>query len=403
MTQVQLAPHKQPKQDAPSFETRWVQGVSSDWPVSTGRKTFLGAAWFDAWAQAYVPSSNWTGPVETLLVTRAGAAQGALVVAKQPVSGLSIHSVAGFYQPYRSFLTTEVPEDSQAIAHMAASAIHDKTDIHVLRLGFAEETDRDVIMLVGQLAQKGWLMHEELATWAVRTHLRPDMETFEREVVTKSMVKDVKARIKRLERDHGSAYEIKTFGADADWTQLIEDFASIERRSWLKNEDGDLRFASEQPRKMWSRFLASDVGRKAAVAQVIYIKGQPMSFAFALGTERELVAIANQYDTSVKSYSTGSILYQRMFRDAIAAGQKVVHLGGGDDGYKARWGARPEIPIRNYTFFRPSYRGMALYAALGLKTMADSFKRAIAPKRAPEAEEKTAEAATPPATTKDAS
>src|SRR5262249_28602512 len=160
------------------------------------------------------------------------------------------------------------------------------------------------------------------------------------------------------------------------WGRCLADLAQIEKSSWLAKKNGDYRFVGPQLEKMWSAFLGCEAGRRHAHAQVLYMKDEPVSFTFAVTTDDEVYVLANQYDEKVKTFSTGSILYRSLFRDAIAAGVKVVNLGGGNAGYKARWGAAAEIPLRDYTFFRPSLRGKALYAAFGARSMAQAIRRA---------------------------
>ena len=93
--------------------------------------------------------------------------------------------------------------------------------------------------------------------------------------------------------------------------------------------------------------------------------------------------LANQYDEEVSSYNTGVILYHRVFAAAFDKGVTLMHLGGGDSGYKSRWGATATRVLRDWVVCCPSMRGRALYTALSMRTLATELR----PKKAPPSSE----------------
>jgi CelD/BcsL family acetyltransferase involved in cellulose biosynthesis len=101
---------------------------------------------------------------------------------------------------------------------------------------------------------------------------------------------------------------------------------------------------------------------------LMYFRGEPVSFCFCLDCADMRHVVANHYAEHVRGYSTGSVLYRHMFRDAVESGViRRVNIGMGDSGYKSRWGAQPSFALVDWIAFRPGARGRLLDLAQRLR------------------------------------
>jgi CelD/BcsL family acetyltransferase involved in cellulose biosynthesis len=105
-----------------------------------------------------------------------------------------------------------------------------------------------------------------------------------------------------------------------------------------------------------------------ACAWLMYFDRVPVSFCFCLDCGDTRHIIANHYAEHVQRYSTGSVLYLHVFRDAVESPAiRSVNIGAGDSGYKTRWGARPSFQLIDWIAFRPGAGGRLLELANRLR------------------------------------
>jgi CelD/BcsL family acetyltransferase involved in cellulose biosynthesis len=329
-------------------------------------------AWWTAWAAAYLGQSHWRGPLRAIVARDgAGAAAGVLPLATLRVARLDLPALGGFYQPYRTLPL------AHAASREAALALADAVDAGgaaAVRLGGCEEPDEGVLAFLKRLRTRGWAVHEETKGYVYALPLPPTFADFEAGL-HKRLLHNIRYYDRKMRKD--VQVEHRLFHAcDADeWGRAVGELGAIEDRSWLHTKGGDKRFSGAANARFWTTLLADADVSRAARAWVLYFDGKPVSFTFALDSGGTRFVLANHYDEAVAVYTTGSILYHRLFADAYEQKLSLVHLGGGDSGYKARWGAGAARVLRDYVACRPSLKGRALFTALTLRSLAQQLRK----------------------------
>ena len=185
--------------------------------------------------------------------------------------------------------------------------------------------------------------------------------------------KSLRSNVQYYERKLGreGALEIRCIrGPDnPSWQTVVDDLGSIERCSWQFREGGRLRFHGKRNAEFWRNLLVDNRFGQVAAAWVMHFNGEPVSFCFCLDCGDIRYILANNYAESVHRYSTGSVLYKHVFRDAIESGAiRRINIGLGDPGYKSRWSAQPAFDLVDWIAFRPGLRGGALDLAWRLRS-----------------------------------
>ena len=330
------------------------------------------AAWWQAWAAAYLDQERWRGPLRTVVVRDgAGTIAGALPLATLRVAGYRLTACAGFYQPYRTVL---VARDQVREAGVAlADAVAQLEPAPGLRLAGCGDPDAGVQALLRRLREHGWAIYEEPTGSAYTAPLPATVEELEARL-GHHLLHNVRYYERKMQRDGRVEHRLFHDAAPDAWARAVADLAAIEERSWMGVRGGDPRFAGAANARFWGTLLADRDASRAAHAFILYFDRRPVSFVFALDSGATRFVIANQYDESMHAYRTGSILYRRLFVDAIEKRRTLVHLGRGDTGYKAHWGAEPTRAMRDYVACRPTLSGRALFAALTLRHAAEQLR-----------------------------
>lgn len=169
----------------------------------------------------------------------------------------------------------------------------------------------------------------------------------------------------------GNAF-IKHFKEENLDIELVDELAKIESQAWV-NSGGSPRFLGTCNEKFWKELLQDALFCKFVTCWVLYYTNKPVSFCFAIDSGAYRYVLANSYIEEVSKYSTGLILYKEMLEDAFLKKIKVVNLGTGDSGYKARWGAKI-IPhqISSYQILRPGVIGWAYATFFKMKNVVKS-------------------------------
>lgn len=320
---------------------------------------FVTAAWIDAWGKRFLPYRNWLPPLRYLTVRSGdGQLRAVFPFATQKQSGISVASLGGLYWPFRSPI---IPESSEAdvFEALASAFTHSRTTL-ALRYGPVPETHPGIAGLNLALVKQGWRMHRfKLGeTYAVRLpdtwqqfehrlgkNLRTNIDYYERK-----MRREGELEIRRIQNTGGPS-----------WSEAVRDLGMVEAKSWQCREGGTLRFLGERNRTFWAG-LPPDSGTGGGFSVwLMYFNGEPVSFCFCLDCADIRYIVANNYAEQVHGYSTGSVLYKHVFRDAIESGiSRSVNIGMGDSGYKSRWGATPSFQLVDWIAFRPGVRGRVL-------------------------------------------
>jgi len=325
-------------------------------------KSFLSAAWFEHWSRSYLPLNGWRGPVLYLVARgRDGALIGLAPFARQQRAGVSFTSLGGYYSPFRSIVLAGAARE--AAAEGLAETLSERTICVALRFGPIPTDDADIAALNIALAKRGWKLHAIPAGTAMAVDLPATWDAFERQLGKGLRTKS--AYYERKMQREGSV-DIREFlgGSNTDWASVIADLGSVEEQSWLVSKAGNLRFLGERNHRFWVGLLSQSEAGDHARLWLMYFRGSPVSFCFAMDYGRVRYVLANQYAASVRSYRTGSVLYRYMFRNAIdSRAISAINIGAGDSGYKSRWGAKPSFGLENWVAFPPGVRGSLLALA----------------------------------------
>lgn len=326
---------------------------------------FATAAWFASWAETFLPFQDWVPPMRYVSVRDdAGVLRAVFPVATQRKSVVSVASLGGFYWPYRAAALPPdaSPQVCDALAHALKS-----TSSFAVRYGPVAATDGGIARLNEALQRNGWNVRgtDLGATYAVE--LPGTWEEYE-ERLSKKLRWNIRYYERKMAREGELEIECLKSTAGERWSKVVEDLGRIESMSWQQRANGKARFVGEPNRSFWTKLLAQTPFGSMAAVWVIRFNGQPVSFCFCLDCGDTRHILANHYADGVRDYSTGTILYGYVFRDAIASGTlKRINIGIGDSGYKSAWGATPSFTLMDYLAFRPGAGGRLLALATRLR------------------------------------
>jgi Acetyltransferase (GNAT) domain len=327
-------------------------------------KAFLTAAWFEHWSRSFLPLNSWCGPL-SYLVARGhdGALIGLAPFAMQKKAGIKFTSLGGYYSPFRSIVLADSAR--HVAAENLAVALSESADCFALRYGPVRADDEDFAALNAALVKRGWRLNAMPAGATVAVDLPTTWDAFERRLGRKLRVSSAYYE-RKMQRE--GVVVIREFSGSnkVDWSGVIADLGHVEAQSWLVSETGNLRFLGDRNHRFWLGLLSQSEAGDHVRVWLMYWRGSPVSFCFAMDYGYVRYVLANQYSEAVRNYRTGSILYRYMFRDAIESGTvSTINIGAGDSGYKSRWGANPSFRLKNWLAFPPGVRGRLL--DLGLR------------------------------------
>jgi len=342
----------------------------ADWAaISAGvdeEQRFLDKNWFESWSEAYLPKPRMQGPVQYLVTRDAqGEALGALPFVVVRVAGLRILSLAGFYYPLRGIPMHAEHRDE--VCRSMAATLRSYRGAAALRLGPVEDEDASVRALVEALGAHGW--SRQIVDHGPQ-QIVPLAATFDEFSfgLGQNLRRNIRKGVNRMRREGET--EVKAFrGLPAgEWDRVIEDLALVEARSWLAHGAGEPRFLGESNLRFWKRLLRDPRTGRNAGAWLLYHKGEPVAFSFAIDSGGCRYNFAGQHAEAVDRYGTGWIVDNDLFRDAIDGhGLKSVNLGDGWAHYKCRWGAVAGARLLDYIAFPPSVRGRLFHLAMRLR------------------------------------
>lgn len=351
----------------PPRDDEWQRLASALSPDSR----FATAAWIRAWGESFLPYHNWLPPLRYLTVRAAdGQLRAVFPFATQKQFGISVASLGGFYWPFRSPI---IPESSGAETFNAlANAFTSSWMTLALRYGPVREMHPAIAGFNAALENRGWRVHRFRLGETYSVNLPDTWQQFEH-----SLGKNLRTNTYYYERKIRREGELEircirdTTGPS--WSETIRDLGVIEGKSWQRREGGQLRFFGERNQAFWTSLLSESGFGSMVSVWLMYFRGEPVSFCFCLDCADMRHIVANNYAEHVHGYSTGSVLYRYVLRDAVESGTiRTVNIGMGDSGYKSRWGARPSFQLVDWIAFRPGARGRLLDFALRMR---QAFKK----------------------------
>jgi hypothetical protein len=320
---------------------------------------FATGAWIRAWGKSFLPHENWFPPLRYLTVRGTdGQLRAVFPFATQKKFGISFASLGGFYWPFRSPI---IPESSRAETFSAlADAFTDSWRTIALRYGPVRETHPAIVSFNAALENRGWRVHRFTLGKTYSVSLPDTWQQFEN-----SLGRNLRTNTYYYERKMRREGELEircirnTTGAS--WARTIHDLGVVEGKSWQRTEGAQLRFFGERNQGFWTSLLCESGFGNIVSVWLMYFKGEPVSFCFCLDCAPVRHILANTYAENVRAYSTGSVLYMHVFRDAVESRIiRRVNIGMGDSGYKTRWGAQPSFELVDWIAFRPGVRGRLL-------------------------------------------
>ena len=291
-----------------------------------------------------------------------GALIGLAPLARQKRAGVMFTSLGGYYSPFRSIvLASGARRDA---AECLAAALSESAGCTALRYGPVPMEDEDVAALNAALVKMGWRLQAMPAGATMAVDLPTTWDAFERRLGRKLRINSAYYE-RKMQREGGLVIREISGNGRVDWSQVIADLGRVEEKSWLVSGAGTLRFLGDRNYRFWLGLLSQSEAGNHARVWLMYLGNAPVSFCFAMDYGGVRYVLANQYAETVRNFSTGSVLYRHMFRDAIESGAiGRVNVGTGDSGCKRRWGAAPSFGLKNWLAFPPGFYGSLLDLAL---------------------------------------
>lgn len=320
---------------------------------------FYDSSWLAAWRDSFLPGKGWSGPVEVHKAIHDGVELGHLAFAWQSLSVLKIRSLAGFYWPFRTAVLNQ-PEHASMFATTLSAQFARKAPGAVLRLGPISLADKVIATLISNLTGHGWKALHRKTGAAFALNLPESFRTLE-STVSKSLLKNIDYLRRRLTKEQGPI-DIERHVLNAESSDLLKTLSTLERRTWVAEHGGDLKFVGDQNEKFWATLGQAEGRRSKAVVWLLRCNQQAVAFSAHIETADTMYIIANGYDEQWKQFSPGSILTHRIFSESCGRIRRV-DWGQGDSGYKQRWGAKPDAALADVMLFRPGIVGGLMYLA----------------------------------------
>jgi CelD/BcsL family acetyltransferase involved in cellulose biosynthesis len=326
---------------------------------------FLAHGWWQAWADATLPTGNWRGPLR-LAVARDpdGVVLAVLPCAEQVMLGLSVLSLAGNYKPFRSWLIAAdaPPETASSIARFLAR----DADARAFRMGPVETSRPEIQILKRALDDAGWLFCRINHAADHLIDLPADLEAYAAMLPARKF-KRIRAKKNRLKK-LGEVRIVCHRDLDpAGWTQAIEEAGRVERSSWFSRLDADLTYADPKMAAFWQRYLSDPEASRGTSLWTLYLEDRPIAYTVMLHVGTCSYGLTGAYDEEFRDYSPGKMIDAEAITVCLEQGIEVIHLGQGDSGYKADWGANRQEPLDDWIAFPPSAAGRLLHLAARAK------------------------------------
>jgi len=352
------------------LKTAWEECVLA----SPESERFLTSEWAQHWARTLGSTCPWTG--KGLLFTEQ-TAEGKIVAILPLVFGskghLRVVTPAGFYQPFRWFVC--IPEfASQAIPRLVDAICDHRHVWDLLRIfPYYATTPERVLFLDSLKARFAAVRVTERGRTIVNT-LADSYEHYAR----MDSVKKIEYYGRRLANT--APYSIRHFCNPTDdaVTNLLDGLRTIEAKSWLPREQGNLRFVSDASRRFWESLIATSLSpRQQLNAWILYVRDAPVAFRFCIVSGTTSYMIANQYDDAYSDFRPGWLLYLQELAYDCAHGIRRIDMGPGDGHYKERWGGKQDAMQLEITVFSPTWTGRLADGVYAITRQWQEFRTGI--------------------------
>lgn len=335
----------------------FVKNISPD-------QQFLNRDWYSAWESNHLIHEHPKSHVEYLsFFDGDNNLQGTFPHVKFSKIGLKILSVAGLYYPFRSILFSSgyVSDCAQAFV----DTIHENHRNNIIRIGPTVEDELANRMIKDLFLARDWKCHEVDRGNTLVISLPETIDKY-RESLGKKFTKKLERRKKSLSKLGKLEFVKYNNCSDEVWESVINECASVEKRSWLSvDKDAELRIFENS--EFWKHYLRSGDSRHRVVVWLALLNGKPIAYSFAIDSGDRRYSFSGHYDKEYKKYGVGIIVDGCMFEDAISEGIKSVDMGTGEAEYKSRWGAKIDSRIVDYIFLPPNIIGRTIYSGLKLR------------------------------------
>jgi Acetyltransferase (GNAT) domain len=337
--------------------------TAAEWESLRGRINpefrFLGEQWLEPWREHLQYEGSWNGQFRYLVARdENGVVLGAIPIAVQRKSRLSLLSLAGPYLPIRGFpvATEAVGSVSRALAHY----LTEHPPSTMMRMAPIPGWDPVTTHIMSTLEERGWRLRTTHDARRQVISLPTRFEEYEAERKG-SRWSTISRRERKMQREQEAKLSLFTTETCQDWEPVVRAMGQVELQSWLPQKHGDMWFVREADQRFWTQVLSAPQRDLAARAWVLDWGANPVAFNFNFDTGPCRYHIAAHYAEAASSYSPGAILMKHMVRDAIERGLTFIDMGGGDPGYKAYWGSRPQPEATiDCLAFPPTLRGVLL-------------------------------------------
>ncbi len=325
---------------------------------------FLNKDWYSAWERNHLIHEHPHSQVEYLsLFDDREQLQGTFPHVRHSRAGIKILSNAGMYYPFRSILFSS--ESAADCSQVFVNTLNNNHRNCIVRIGPAVEDDIAISMIRDSFQQAGWKRYEIDRGNTLVINLPDSVDEF-RASLSRKFVKDAERRKRKMKELGTIEYHRFNSCSDDVWSEVIDQCASVEERSWLADsEDGEMRI--RQNSHFWKQYLQSVDGSSRAVVWTITLDGVPIAFSFGIDSGSRRYSFCGHYDKNYKKYGLGIIVDQCMYEDAIACNLESIDMGTGEADYKMRWGAKVDSRIVDYIYLPPTIVGRFIYTGLLLR------------------------------------
>jgi hypothetical protein len=307
---------------------------------------------------------RWREPISWLVARDTqGQTLASIALGRQHWPGLSVHSLGGYYWPFRVLPITNDPDRLNDTCEAIAAFVCSSRAFGALRLGPVPRNDPVVDNFLLAFSERGWRVLEKRIGETLAVRMPPNSEAFRRELGT-HLLKKVAYFERRLQKLGTVEIRQTAPGAPAQWRAQLLDLELLEGNSWVaKQEDGTTKFVGERHRRFWEEVALDRAISDALRVWVMYFRGIPVSYSLTIDSGDTRYILANGYDDAYKDHSTGTVLAYYVLSDAAERGVSTVEWGVGDSGYKTRWHATPHFELLDRILVPHSLIG-ALQAAV---------------------------------------
>lgn len=179
--------------------------------------------------------------------------------------------------------------------------------------------------------------------------LPDDFETYRTEVISPRLRYDIEREERRVQEQFPGMRFVLDLQNDARPDRFSKAAELIEAHLFRKTSASDSKQKSRQAnsnRASWHLY------RERGALVTLETGEQIFAAALCLFDGKNCYFMAAGHDELSTKYSLGKILLYRLIMELIARGVSRLHLGGGDFGYKSRFGAI-ERPMYTIEFLRP--------------------------------------------------